>query len=273
MTRLPLPATQTVVEKVKEVKGGCNLSGIKKKNKKKYLVQTGLVLCGGFLIGEGAAHEWKESHKETGLAHLTGSQTATLCSGDGMVLEQTGRREGEDVEYRTDWAIIPTQTRTESPDAPSGSKRTGLSLVTSIMALLATFQDAGVLPPEGTREADRVIHAVIQLQSALLKSPSPDLNQFLIAALQAWNPQGWEIFHQEMTHQGLSTEILEALVMYPANPPMWERHSVAQALMQFNVTEKDWKLLEGLFRRANAVYAEREVSIHEAFAHWRMSML
>ena len=38
------------------------------------------------------------------------------------------------------------------------------------MAVLATLQDADVLPPEGTPEANRVIKAVIQFQSVFLKS-------------------------------------------------------------------------------------------------------
>ncbi len=240
-------------------------------NKRK-IGRIGMVLCAVFSSSEVAAGRLEALEKEKVGPFRIGSQSVELNSRESMKTEEPGCRGSADVELWPDWRIIPTQIRTESPDAPSGSKRTGLSLVTSVMALLATFQDAGVLPPEGTQEADQVIHAVIQLQSALLKSPSADFNQFLIGALQAWNPQGWEVFHQEMTHHGLSTEILEALVMYPANPPMWERHLVAQALRQFNVTEKDWRLIESLFRRAKSAYTGREVSIHEAFAQWRMSL-
>ena len=41
------------------------------------------------------------------------------------------------------------------------------------MAVLATLQDADVLPPEDTPEANRVIKAVIQFQSVFLKSSDP----------------------------------------------------------------------------------------------------
>ena len=41
------------------------------------------------------------------------------------------------------------------------------------MALLATLQDANVLPPEGTPEANRVIQIVIQFQGLFMKSSDP----------------------------------------------------------------------------------------------------
>ena len=51
------------------------------------------------------------------------------------------------------------------------------------MAVLATLQDADVLPPEGTHEANRVIKAVIQFQSVFLKSDDPAVQLFLTQAL------------------------------------------------------------------------------------------
>ena len=52
----------------------------------------------------------------------------------------------------------------------------------SVMALLATFEDAGVLPPEGTPQANSIIKAVIQFQSAFLKSHHPAVQQFFAEA-------------------------------------------------------------------------------------------
>ena len=53
------------------------------------------------------------------------------------------------------------------------------------MAVLATLQDADVLPPEGTPEANRVIKAVIQFQSVFLKSDDLAVQVFLTHALAA----------------------------------------------------------------------------------------
>jgi C1A family cysteine protease len=50
--------------------------------------------------------------------------------------------------------------------------RTSSVYIGSVMALLATFEDAGILPPEGTPQANGIIKAVIQFQSAFLKSTS-----------------------------------------------------------------------------------------------------
>ena len=51
------------------------------------------------------------------------------------------------------------------------------------MAVLAMLQDADVLPPEGTPEANRVIKSVIQFQSVFLKSGDPAVQAFLSHAL------------------------------------------------------------------------------------------
>ena len=51
------------------------------------------------------------------------------------------------------------------------------------MAVLAMLQDAEVLPPEGTPEANRVIKMVIQFQSVFMKSSDPSVQAFLNQAL------------------------------------------------------------------------------------------
>ena len=59
--------------------------------------------------------------------------------------------------------------RAATPSGPVGAS----------MAVLAMLQDADVLPPEGTPEADRVIKSVIQFQSVFLKSGDPAVQTFL----------------------------------------------------------------------------------------------
>src|SRR2546426_7281457 len=46
-------------------------------------------------------------------------------------------------------------------------------LVGHVMALLAVFEEAAVLPPETSPEANALIHALIQTQAALIKSTNP----------------------------------------------------------------------------------------------------
>jgi len=65
--------------------------------------------------------------------------------------------------------------RATTPSGPVGAA----------MAVLATLQDANVLPPEGTPEANRVIKSVIQFQSVFLKSSDPAVQTFLNHAFAA----------------------------------------------------------------------------------------
>ena len=67
------------------------------------------------------------------------------------------------------------------------SERASSSMIGNIMALLATFDEAAILPPEGTAQANQVIHGLIQLQSALIKSPSSELAAYRMTALAHWS--------------------------------------------------------------------------------------
>ena len=53
------------------------------------------------------------------------------------------------------------------------SERASASMVGTIMTLLATLAEAEVLPPEGTVQANQVIHGLIQLQSRIHEIPIP----------------------------------------------------------------------------------------------------
>jgi len=63
--------------------------------------------------------------------------------------------------------------------------RTPSGPVGASMALLATLQDAGILPPEGSPEANRVIQVVIQFQGLFMKSADLAVRQFMDQALEA----------------------------------------------------------------------------------------
>src|ERR1044072_8333341 len=60
----------------------------------------------------------------------------------------------------------PFDRQPTATGANAEAARTPSPYIGSIMALLATFQDAGILPPEGTSQANGIIKAVIQFQSA-----------------------------------------------------------------------------------------------------------
>lgn len=152
------------------------------------------------------------------------------------------------------------------------SERASSAMVKTIMTLLATFDEAGVLPPEGTDQANQVIHGFIQLQSALMKSASPEFAAYRIAAEAHWISQHHERQGGVLGEEGLTTEALAALILYDQEHPMWEDHKIISAMQAFNVTHEDWVFMVDLFHKANAVYREQDRSIHKVFEAWRMNL-
>lgn len=157
-----------------------------------------------------------------------------------------------------------------SPDV--SSKGDGSALVGSVMALLATFEDANVLPPEGTSQANQLIHGLIQLQSALVKSQSSELSEYFSAAVeQRFEKEGAGLI-QSIHQGGLTSKMLEALVSYNHKIPMWEKPALTEILQRYNVSRQDWGLIEKIFDEADAVYRMKGSSIHDAYELWRSQM-
>src|SRR5262245_35005059 len=69
----------------------------------------------------------------------------------------------------------PTQQSRKAPSAHVGSA----------MPVLATLEQAQVLPPEGTKEATRIVQSVIQLQAAFTTGEDPTIRAFASRALFA----------------------------------------------------------------------------------------
>ncbi|HBP87194.1 MAG TPA: hypothetical protein DD706_05795 [Nitrospiraceae bacterium] len=157
-----------------------------------------------------------------------------------------------------------------SPDI--ASKGDGSALVGSVMALLATFGDASVLPPEGTSQANQLIHGLIQLQSALVKSQSSELSEYFIAAVeQRFDKEGAGIL-QSIYQRGLTSKMLDALVNYNHKIPMWEKPALTELFQRYNVSRQDWELIEKIFGEADVAYRRKGSSIHDAYELWRAQM-
>ena len=152
------------------------------------------------------------------------------------------------------------------------SEVTSSSMVGTIMALLATFDEAGVLPHEGTAQANQVIHGLIQLQSALMKSESPELAAYWMAAKAHWTSQDKEIQDGVLGGKGLTARVLAALILYDQEHHLWKDQRIVSAVQAFNVTHADWILIVDLFHKANAVFRKQGRSIHRVYDAWRMNM-
>jgi len=152
------------------------------------------------------------------------------------------------------------------------SERTQSAMVGSIMALLATLDEAGILPPEGTSQANQLIHGLIQLQAAFLKSTSPELTAYLMAAEKHWIMKHNEREYGAFAASGLTSRVLEALIIYDKEKPMWEDPKIVAAVQAFNVTGSDWVLIVDTVTQAERVFRDQGRSIHELYDQWRVKM-
>lgn len=158
------------------------------------------------------------------------------------------------------------------PSPDFSSKRTGSALVGSVMALLATFESANVLPPEGTSQANQLIHGLIQMQSALVKSQSSELSEYFSAAVEQRFGKESAGLLQSIHQSGLTSKLLEALVSYNHKIPMWEKPALIELFQRYNISRQDWELIEKIFGEAEVAYRMKGSSIHDAYELWRAQM-
>ena len=119
-------------------------------------------------------------------------------------------------------------------------------LVGHVMALLAVFEEAAVLPPETSPEANALIHALIQTQAALTKSTNPATRRWFTDALRRSEARQAEPDPRE----GLTSRTLEAIVTYAETHPPTARPGVMAGLQEFNVGPADLDLMTRVYRQA-----------------------
>jgi hypothetical protein len=156
---------------------------------------------------------------------------------------------------------------------PQGSRgRASSKQVGTVMALLATFEDARALPPESSPDANRLIKALIQFQAAFMKSTDPVITQLLTDALamklgdQA--PAGIARFHSS----GWTSESLEALVDFINDHKSWQHSDVRMGFRPYNVGEEDFALLAHTFVTARRHLAAQGHNLHTVYASRRREM-
>lgn len=158
------------------------------------------------------------------------------------------------------WAQVPGRGA-----SPSG-------LVGASMAVLATLQDANVLPPEDTPEANHVIKAVIQFQSVFLKSSDPVVQLLLTRALAAQGGGSGEETLSQFRSTGWTSDVLEALSAQWIAMGIDQRDRLAPGFRQFNVSPADFDRFMELVSKARTTFIQREQTIHQVFAQRRREM-
>ena len=157
-------------------------------------------------------------------------------------------------------AQLPVRTGTAS--GPIGAS----------MAVLAMLQDAEVLPPEDTPEANRVIKAVIQFQSVFMKSTDPDVQGFLNQALTAQEKVPTDEPLLRFRSSGWTSEVLEALNGAWSVMAIGQRERLTPGFHQFNVSLEDFGWLMELVAKARTAFEQRGQHIHQVFAQRRREM-
>ncbi|MBI3603102.1 MAG: hypothetical protein HY205_01455 [Nitrospirae bacterium] len=162
---------------------------------------------------------------------------------------------------------------------PVGSRsgsRASAKQVGAVMALLAVFQDAGALPPEDSPDANRLIKALIQFQSAFMKSDNQAVRQFFHDALAAkpgdQTGDQIEAAIESFRSDGWTSQSLEAMVDYAATHPLQDRPELQAGLGFYNVGMNDFDLLSRTFRTARSLLAAQGQDLHQVYDARRREM-
>jgi hypothetical protein len=156
----------------------------------------------------------------------------------------------------------PVQSQGRTPPGPVGAS----------MALLATLQDAGVLPPEGSPEANRVIQIVIQFQGLFMKSTEPAVRHFVDETFATKFAGRAEEIGVEFRKSGWTSEIVEAVCDRYGEISTDERAQLDGSFARVNMRAEDFQRLRNLFGRARSVFTQQGRNIHRIFAEHRREM-
>ena len=152
------------------------------------------------------------------------------------------------------------------------SGRTSSVYIGSVMALLATFEDAGILPPEGTPQANRIIKAVIQFQSAFLKSDQQAIRQFFTDAHRAKLGSRAEEVEAAFRLSGWSADTFEAIIVAGQQDNAWNSDGLSEGFREFNIGRQDFDVLSELYRLSSSAFSTQGTTFQRVYAQRRREM-
>lgn len=152
------------------------------------------------------------------------------------------------------------------------SARTASPQIGAAMAVLATLQDADVLPPEGTREANHIIRFVIQFQSVFTKSDDPTVQAFARQALVSEPGDQADLIIRTLRTTGWTSAVLEGLAREEATRSSDDLQKLAQGFAPFNLSVEDFHRFMQLVRDARLAFQKRGLEFHHVFASRRKEM-
>ena len=150
--------------------------------------------------------------------------------------------------------------------------RTSSVYIGSVMAMLATFEDAGILPPEGTPQANRIIKAVIQFQSAFLKSNHPAIRQFFTEAHRTTLGPRAEEVEESFRQSGWSADTFNAVITAGQIETAWGTDGLSDGLREFNIGKQDFDILAELYQQSSRAFSTQGKTFQEVYAQRRREM-
>lgn len=186
---------------------------------------------------------------------------------DRIYLVSGGPKPGATFSNVTEIYVPPTG---ETGATPAG--RASAAQVGAVMAILAAWSEAGVLPPESTPEANRIVKALIQFQSAMMKSTNTQVVQFFDGAFAHKFGAAAEEHLRQSRRNGWTSRTLEAVVEYATGPPQWDQGALDAGWREFNVGSQDLRLLAGLHAAAREQFVAEGKDIHAVYDSKRRLM-
>lgn len=150
--------------------------------------------------------------------------------------------------------------------------RTSSVYIGSVMALLATFEDAGILPPEGTPQANGIIKAVIQFQSAFLKSHHPAIRQFFTEAHRVKLGPRAEAVETAFHRSGWSADTFDAVMAAGQTDNAWNAEGLSEGFREFNIGKQDFDILVRLYEQSGVAFSTQGKTFQEVYAQRRREM-
>jgi hypothetical protein len=154
----------------------------------------------------------------------------------------------------------------------SGGGTTPPGPIGASMAVLAMLQDADVLPPEDTPDANRIIKSVIQFQSVFLKSDDAAVQIFLRHTLEEQLGSYATEAETRFRSAGWTSDVLEALREQWMATTLDQRARLAPGFRPFNVSLEDFDSLMKLVATARTALEQRGQNLHQVFAQRRREM-
>ncbi|MEE8492894.1 MAG: kelch repeat-containing protein [Nitrospirales bacterium] len=160
------------------------------------------------------------------------------------------------------------------PAQASRPARRGTSArhVGTVMALLAAFEDAGVLPPESSPDATALIRALIQFQAAFMKSGDPVIQHLLRDALAQKLGDDPSAAVQRFRADGWNSESLEAVVEFNEARPVWDQPGLAEGFQAYHVGSREFRVLSRTFIQARTRLSSSGQDFHHIYAKRRREM-